>query len=121
MAQQDEALKEALQLNKPETLIMATVTKRTWTSSGQEKTAWVVRYADQNKKWWLKRFEKKKHADTCRLRVEGEVKQGIHTPESQSVTVSQAAQLWLDTRELNRREQSTFASTVTTFSYTSSH
>ena len=42
---------------------MASVSKRTWKSSDKEKTAWVVRYADQRKKWHLKTFVRKKDAD----------------------------------------------------------
>jgi hypothetical protein len=72
---------------------MATVTKRIWKkASGEEETAWVVRYADQNKKWHLKTFKKKKDADAYRVTVEGEVGQG-HTPANKSITVAQAGRL----------------------------
>jgi hypothetical protein len=42
---------------------MATIRKRTGTSGGKGKTAWVVDYFDQNRKRHLKTFERKKDAE----------------------------------------------------------
>jgi integrase len=87
---------------------MATVTKRIWKkASGEEETAWVVRYADQNKKWHLKTFKKKKDADAYRVTVEGEVGQGIHTPANKSITVAQAGEAWIRQCETDGLERST--------------
>src|SRR4051794_11816843 len=87
---------------------MATVTKRIWKkSSGEEETAWVVRYADQNKKWHLKTFKKKKDADAYRVTVEVEVGQGIHTPANKSITVAQAGEAWIRQCETDGLERST--------------
>src|SRR5262249_55063368 len=36
-----------------------------------------------------------------------EVRQGTHTPDSQSITVAEAGNLWVTTAEMNKRERST--------------
>src|SRR5262249_23404829 len=57
------------------------VRKRKWkTANGDEREAWVVRYADQQGKWRLKTFGTKKEADDWRVTALHEVKQGTHTP-----------------------------------------
>ena len=87
---------------------MAQVTKRSWTTAaGAEKTAWVVRYADQQKKWHLKTFAKKKDADAYRDMVQGEVRQGIHTPATASITVAEAGDAWILQGETDGLERST--------------
>ena len=75
---------------------MASVRKRQWTSpKGEEKTAWVVDYFDQAGKRRLKTFAKKKDADAYQATATVEVRAGVHTADSQSVSVAQAAELWL--------------------------
>ena len=74
---------------------MASVRKRTWRSGGQEKTAWVVDYFDQEGKRRLKTCRTKKEADEFRTTCSWEIKQGIHTPASTSITVAEAVAMWL--------------------------
>ncbi len=89
---------------------MASVRKRAWTSpSGGPKTAWVVDYRDASGKRRNKQFDRKKDADAWLVGASWEVRQGIHTPDSQSITVADAAKLWLDRRRADDLEPTTLA------------
>ncbi|KTQ92655.1 hypothetical protein NS226_15300 [Aureimonas ureilytica] len=70
---------------------MASVSKREWDHNGETKTAWVVRYTDNDGKRRLKTFDKKKDADKYRTQVEVEVGNGLHKAPSQTVTFGFAA------------------------------
>ena len=75
---------------------MASVRKREWTSpKGEAKSAWVVDYFDQAGKRRLKTFARKKEADAYVATAVVEVRSGVHTPDSQSITVADATKLWL--------------------------
>ena len=74
---------------------MATVRKRTWTSSGKKKTAWVAAYPGQQGKRHIKSFERKKDAEDWLSSAQVEVKRGAHTPDHGSATVAAASELWL--------------------------
>jgi integrase len=86
---------------------MATVRKRSWKSSGEIKTAWIADYFDQGGKRHLKTFATKKAATGWLDTTRHEVKQGMHTPESTSITVAEAAALWIRRGELEKLERST--------------
>ncbi|MCW2248321.1 integrase [Azospirillum fermentarium] len=76
---------------------MATVKKRTWTSAtGTKGEGWQVRYTDQFGKDRSKSFDRKKEAEEFAATVTIQVKQGLHIPNSQSVTVREAAEVWLE-------------------------
>jgi integrase len=76
------------------------VRKRAWTTSkGIEKEAWVVDYVDQAGKRRLKTFTKKKTADNFAATANVEIRAGVHTADSASVTVAEAGRLWVDTAE----------------------
>jgi len=78
---------------------MASVRKRIWDSKGVRKEAWVVSYTDQLGKRRLKTFERKKEADAYRNKVAIEIQRGEHVPDSQTVTLSRALDLWLENCE----------------------
>jgi integrase len=72
------------------------VRKRKWKGkNGELRTAWVADYVDQAGHRHVKTFEKKKEADEYYIKVKGEVRQGIHTAEHNSVTVEQAGEMYL--------------------------
>jgi hypothetical protein len=84
------------------------VRKRTWkTAKGEAKEAWVVTYSNQNKKGHLKTFRRKKDADAYWAQVQVAVKEGLHTPDSQSVTVREAGFRWLKNSETRNLERTT--------------
>ena len=84
------------------------VRKRAWTTSrGVEKEAWVVDYVDQAGKRHLKTFPKKKSADNFEATANVEVRAGVHTADSDSVTVTKAGKLWIETCEHAGLERTT--------------
>ena len=63
------------------------IRKRVWKNGeGLQKTAWVVDYVDQGGKRRLKTFERKKDADDFHATAKVEIKAGIHTADSSSIT-----------------------------------
>ena len=83
-----------------------TVRKRTWTTrKGETKAAWQAVYFDQNRKRHARQFTTRPAADTWLTRTNGDVAAGIHTPDANSITVKEAAQLWLTRRESKRLER----------------
>ena len=84
------------------------IRKRTWANAKGEQVAWVVDYKDQNGKRRLKTFDRKKDAEAWWSGQGGyEVAQGIHTPASASVCVSEAGEKWLDHGRAEGLERST--------------
>src|SRR5215204_1581260 len=74
------------------------VRKRSWaTGKGEKRESWIVDYADQSGERHIKTFDRKKDADAYHASVHVEVRRGTHTPISKSITVKEAADLWLQT------------------------
>lgn len=72
------------------------IRRRAWTApDGTARSAWQVSYTDQAGKRRAKQFDKKKEAEAFELTAKGEVRIGLHTPDSISPTISQAADEWL--------------------------
>jgi integrase len=73
------------------------VRKRKWTTSkGEERESWIVDYADGKGKRRLKTFAKKKEADAWAAKTSVSIEEGTHVPDSATVTVSEAGELWLE-------------------------
>lgn len=87
---------------------MTAIRKRSWTGpDGREKTAWLVDYRDQSGKRRAKQFARKKEAEEYAASAVNEVRQGTHTHDRDSITVSVAADLWIAAAEAERLERST--------------
>jgi integrase len=87
---------------------MASVRKRTWNGAdGAEKTAWITDYRDQDGKRHIQTFPTKKAAAAWLVDTQGEVSRGVHTPERASITVYEAAQLWLERGKVEGLERNT--------------
>src|SRR6266404_4816568 len=72
------------------------VRKRTWkTSKGEQREAWIVRYADAQGHRHIATFERKKDADEYQATVRVDVRKGTHVAPSKSATVAEAGKLWL--------------------------
>lgn len=86
------------------------VKKREWvTAKGEERSAWVVDYYDGNKRRRLKTFKLKKDADAFAAGSKIQLSQGTHVADRASVTVEQAAKLWIAARTADGRERATLA------------
>jgi len=83
------------------------VRKRRWTTrKGEQKEAWIVDYVVNGSRH-IDTFQRKKEADAREAEIKVDVAKGIHTPESRSFTVAQAAKQWLAYIELKNRDRST--------------
>jgi len=69
---------------------MASVRKRKGT------TKWVVDYFDQDRVRRLRTFETKRDAKDWLVTTQNQIKIGVHTPDSKSITVIEATWVWLD-------------------------
>ena len=77
------------------------------TRKGEEKESWIVDYTDQHGERHIETFAKKKDADAHHATVKVDVRKGVHTAASKSITVGQAAENWLKYIELEGREAAT--------------
>ncbi len=86
------------------------VRKRKWTTrKGEQMEAWIVDYCDGDGDRHIHTFERKKDAEAYHATVKVDVRAGMHTPVSKSLTVAQAAEEWIKGVALERREASTLA------------
>jgi integrase len=84
------------------------VRKRSWkTAKGESKEAWIVDYVDQDGDRHIETFKLKKDADARRSQVSVDVKEGVHTAASKSITVAKAAEDWLGYVRGEGRERTT--------------
>ena len=87
---------------------MATIRKRAWTTArGEEREAWLADFRDAGGKRRYRQFSTKKAADAWLVQARGQVAAGTFTPDSELVTVAQAAELWLARCEQDRLEPAT--------------
>jgi len=75
---------------------MATIKKRRWqTSKGERREAFRVSYTDSVGERHHRQFDLKRDADAYRIKVESEIALGVHTPDANSLTIGEAADIWL--------------------------
>ena len=86
---------------------MASIRKRTWRSGESTKFAWVVDHFDQGGERHIKTFATKKAAQAFRDDMAQQVRRGTYSADSASITVAEAAELWLKRGELEGLERST--------------
>lgn len=83
------------------------VRKRTWTSAGVEKTAWQADYIDANGKRQRPTFRLKKEAEAFLLKARAEVRDGVHVPDTETITIEEAGRLWIKSGEAAGLERGT--------------
>lgn len=90
---------------------MAAVTKRIWTDSrGRRKEAWRISYVDAKGVRRHVQRRTKKDADAYALTVEFEKRLGVHVPDADSITIKDAADIWLATAEADGCDRGTIKS-----------
>jgi integrase len=79
------------------------IRKRVWrTELGEERSAYLVQYstaeldARGKRTRHIKTFDRKKDAEDFQAQVRVDLKKGVHTPHSRSVTVREAGECWLN-------------------------
>lgn len=89
---------------------MTAIRKRNWIApDGSAKSAWQVDYKDAAGKRRSKQFARKRDAEAWSTQATWHVSQGTHTPDSQSITIAKAAELWLARGRREKLEESTLA------------
>jgi integrase len=83
------------------------IRKRSWTSGGAVKSAWIADYADQGGTRRQRTFATRKAADAWLISARHQVASGTHTADSASITIAEAADRWLARCERDGLEQST--------------
>ena len=83
---------------------MAKVRKRTLPSG---KVAWLADYVDGSGKRRAKQFDRRRDADDFLVKARRDVQLGVHVADSQSITVKEAAVLWLARCADRKLERST--------------
>lgn len=87
---------------------MATIRKRSWIDGkGEARQAWLIDYRDSAGVRRAKQFARKKDAEAWSTAAAWQVSQGVHTADSQSITVKAASDLWIKRAENEGRERST--------------
>ena len=87
------------------------VRRRSWTNrDGSLSEVWLVDYRDQRGRRHIKTFDRRKDADAYHATVTVDVRQGTHLPDSESVTVSEAGRLWLQSGDGAGLERTTLDS-----------
>jgi integrase len=87
------------------------VRERRWqTSKGVFRSAFVVDYADQHGRRRLKTFILKKDAVVFAAKSRIQIMEGTHVPDSQSQTVKQAVEHWLQSAQQRGLERTTLCS-----------
>lgn len=83
------------------------VRKRTWTTNGVEKSGWQADYIDANGKRQRPTFRLKKEAEAFLLKARAEVRDGVHVPDSETVTIEEAGRLWMKSGQAAGLERGT--------------
>ena len=72
------------------------VRKRKWTTKkGEPRESWIVDYVDQHRHRHIQTFARKKDADVYEASVKVDVRAGIHTAPSKSITVAMPPRIGL--------------------------
>ncbi len=86
------------------------IRKRIWlTARGEQRERWIVDYVDQHRHRHIKTFNRKMDAENYRASVKVDVRAGVHTAPSRSITVAQAAGDWLVFAQGEGLERATLA------------
>lgn len=87
---------------------MTSIRKRVWTKSdGSQSVKWLVDYKDQSGKRRFRNFDRKRDAEAWITQAAWEVSRGVHTADSQTITVTAACNNWIKAAEANDRERGT--------------
>lgn len=84
------------------------IRKRTWVSGGQQKSAWVLVYSNGDRTRKQETFSTKREAERRRNVISAELDRGSHVSLADSITVTQAGQLWIERAISEGLEKSTY-------------
>jgi integrase len=83
------------------------VRKRTRVDAkGETVTVWIVDYRDQDRHRHIETYAQKKLADARHAEIKVDVRAGTHVPIFSSITVAEAAEIWIKAVEVGRNGRS---------------
>ena len=89
---------------------LASIRKRRWvTAAGEVQERWQADFVDQTGARRARQFKTRKAADAFMTTVRAQVQVGTYTPESASITVAEALELWLERSRAEGLEPGTVA------------
>ena len=92
------------------------VRKRTWTTSkGERRSSFIVDYTDSEGDRHIKTFDREKNAKAYHAKVAVNVAQGVHVAPSKSLTVREAAEVWIKRVEARAGNAALCANTGSTW------
>src|SRR5712664_2332157 len=83
---------------------MSSVRKRKLPSG---KIRWLCDYKDQGGERRAKQFGTRKKAEDYETKIRSEIANGVHVPDRASITVADAAQIWIDQGSLDALQAAT--------------
>lgn len=84
------------------------IRRRTWTTkAGERREAWVLDYYDRHGDRHTETYARRRDAESRQATVQVNIRAGIHTAASKSITVAEAAADWIAGVELEGREATT--------------
>ena len=87
---------------------MTAIRKRSWTNrTGERQHAWLVDYRDSAGNRRFKQFARKRDADVWATQAAYQVSQGTHTADAATISVKDAAELWVERAEDEGLERAT--------------
>jgi integrase len=89
---------------------MASIRKRSWTTSkGEKRTGWTVDFLDAQGMRQRRQFDTRREADDFRVSAEGQLRTGTFRPEAAKFSVQNVADLFLSDceRRMQRKERMT--------------
>jgi integrase len=87
--------------------VTMSVSKRTWKNRSGARMKWVVRYRDADGKQRLRTFKRESDAKDWEAQLRGDLKKGVHRPDSTSAVLRDAVGSWLARAEAEKLEPTT--------------
>ena len=96
------------------------IRKRIWTTrKGKKRSAFIVDYTDGEGDRHIQTFEYEKDAKAYQAKVAVNVAQGVHVAPSKSLTMREAAEVWIKRVEARQGSAAQSVSTASTWICTS--
>jgi integrase len=81
------------------------IRKREWSNKSGAHSAWILTYFDQDGKKRQETFDRERDAKAREAEVAVNLRKGVHTPRSTSLTVAEVGDAWVEHGKLERRER----------------
>jgi integrase len=83
------------------------IRKREWTNKSGAHSAWILTYFDRDGRKRQETFDRQRDAKAREAEVAVDLRKGVHTPRSTSLTVAEVGNAWVEHAKLEGRERAT--------------